>query len=187
MPYAEWTQLKEQAAAIPIRRTSLPQASIRRDPPSRQPKTETFTVGSASQPEFDMAISAVPTENPWSAHVVEPSQRTGMEIHRSIVPVAPAPSPPPASTEPVHINPYWESLADLQALRDMLPDDIPIEFQKNVRPAILQLSPSWRQAWAKKRERDLQKTMWDNRLKKKRLIFNIYQKSVDKMKRKKAY
>ena len=71
MPYAEWTQLKEQAAAIPIRRTSLPQVSIRRDPPPRQPKTETFTVGSASQPEFDMAVSAVPTENPWSAHVVE--------------------------------------------------------------------------------------------------------------------
>ena len=49
----------------------------------------------------------------------------------------------------------------------MLPDDIPLEFQKNVRPAILQLSPSWRQAWAKKRERDLQKTMWDNRPKRK--------------------
>jgi hypothetical protein len=100
--------------------------------------------------------------------VVEPSQRTGVETHRSIVPVVPAPSPPPEEpAEPVHFNPYRESLEDLQALRDMLPDDIPLEFQKNVRPAILQLSPSWRQKWARKRERDLQKTMWDNRLKKK--------------------
>jgi hypothetical protein len=62
MTHAEWAKLKEEAAAVPVRRTSLPQASIRRDvPPPRQPKTKTFILGSTSQPEeFGMAVRADP-------------------------------------------------------------------------------------------------------------------------------
>lgn len=143
---------------------SMPSATL-----PRQPVEETFVVGRTVAPlhQHATANNVLPTQCPFEPLAPLRSFRVDGQYDSACVTFRSSssvqePVRPTVTQQPiVRRDELW--LKKEQQLRDMLPDDIPEEFQHCVAPHYLQMEPSWRINWRKKsRERAAQVAADDN-------------------------
>ena len=149
---AEWqggsTSLRRPAQTVPSIRNAIPLTT--------QPVVESFLVQRPVTPS-NVPQPISPLRSFPVAGGCSRSYHIQQEPTRTRVTEQPTERPVPQSFPP---DKLW--LKAQQQLRDMLPDDIPIEYQHCVAPHLFQMEPSWRINWRKKSREKAAKWAEDN-------------------------